>query len=189
MARDYDKSLASVLSPLRDFFPAPRSRRAAFTLAEAVISILIVAILAIAAGLFAIHAHSRADDTRSTLAQKADCSAFLDRLAADLRWATEISLVSPSYITLTCPDPQDPEDTITVKYIYDSFAHALNRRPSIFSPPTHTLTNVYSCQFEPDTVPDTTPYLAGFTLTLRLLSPGALPLQRYFECRNHPTVD
>jgi len=187
MTRDNNKSLASGPSPVRDFSRTPPASIRAFTLAEAVITILIVAILAVAASLFAVHAHSRTDNIRATLATAAHHNAFLDQLAADLRYATDVTFVSATIMAIDCPDLEDPKASINITYTHDPVKHRLERHVTMVSPPTDTLANVYGFSSATHTRIDQPACLKGLTLTLLIGSPESQTLYRYFECRNHPT--
>lgn len=101
--------------------PAP-TRRRAVTLLELVISIAIMAVLmgGIGSAMLLAGRAIPADDDRLVLTVNA--SLVLDRIAADLMYATKVDAVTATSVTITVPDRDDDAAEETISYTWGGTA-------------------------------------------------------------------
>ena len=96
----------------------------AFALAELMVAVAIISVLAIAVGSALNFVHLRRDQAKTTLSQIQQDDDLLWRMSEEFQWATHISLVSSNSIALVSPDSDGPGSTT---FSYSFFGDVLYR--------------------------------------------------------------
>ena len=168
--------------------PPPPAGRSGFALAELMVSVVLVAVISISVGLAVYRAQQRTGAAKTSLTQVQLRNDIVRTIAEELRWATQVSLLTDRSVTFSCPNIAAAGMPETITYTWDIFnRRVLRSRNGSF--PQAVADDIYLLRLDSDTLPGQPhPYLRGLTLTIQFGPDAANTVQRYVECFNTPTL-
>ena len=103
----------------RAIFRFTAKNHTAFSLAEMMISLVIISVIAISVSLALNRSHQRIRTTRTGFEQHQKGKSVLRDMADQIRWADEISTLDSNWLIFKMKDPDDGEVENTIKYHWD----------------------------------------------------------------------
>ena len=100
--------------------PAISIRFAGFTLAEVMVAVVLISILAMAVGLAMNHSYARTNESRNTISKLRSRNDCISDMAEDFRWATSVAAITATSISCLVPDIAGGTSTESVSYYWDS---------------------------------------------------------------------
>ena len=97
-----------------------KNSAAAFSLAEMMISLVIISVIAMTVGLALNRSHQRIRTTRIGFNQHQKGKSVLRDMADQIRWASEIITLDSDWLIFKAKDPDNEEVENTIKYHWDS---------------------------------------------------------------------
>ncbi|MBN1765055.1 MAG: prepilin-type N-terminal cleavage/methylation domain-containing protein [Sedimentisphaerales bacterium] len=91
-----------------------------FSLAEIMVALLLVSLLAITIGLSLHKSHERTTETKAALTRLEQTNTLFRILSDELRWATEIRELFANRITFTLPRQNEMEPVHTITFYWDA---------------------------------------------------------------------
>jgi len=121
-----------------------------FSLMELVLSLVLIAVLALAVGYSLSSSRQSTSRIKSALAQVQQKEDLAHRISEQLRWATQIQELYPNYIKFDIPPADGVGQLQTVSYFWDNFTFELyywNRTEMATSEVIHYGVPVFDIQY------------------------------------------
>ena len=159
-----------------------------FSLAELMVSIALIAVLAGALGVGMFRSHSRTDEIRTSLSQQQIKKDVLRGLAEDLRWATQIQQLDAQNISFITPDPLAGGASAVIAYAWDDIDYTLSRTFNSDNP-VIVAQDVQVFTLDSDTfVQGADTYVQALTVTIQIGPDSNDQLQQYIGLVNTPAL-
>lgn len=166
-----------------------RRCRKAFTLAEIMVTMVLIAIVASAAGVALNQGYFRTGKARATLIQLTKQSHVFQLLQNDLRWATQAHDISWDSISFTVPDITVVGDFELVTYHWNENNLQLSCQRNSGNPDV-IAQDINNISFTEDTFTENeTTYLRGITISIQFGSDENSTIERYIELINTPVFE
>jgi prepilin-type N-terminal cleavage/methylation domain-containing protein len=177
MARDFDTRALSFSGKHR-----------AFSLAELVISLFIISVLAVTIGLAMYHSQHRASQGRASLVQLRNQNYVLQIMETDLRFAGSITAVSGEQITAVVPGLGPGGLDATITYSWDDDTLELRRQNNTGSNEV-IAADISDFEIEADSfTKNSQTYLRGIYVNIQFGTDAANLLRRYIAIINTPVL-
>ena len=170
----------------KKFCKVPAGHKA-FALAELMISMVLIAVLATAISIALNQSHKRTGQTRRSFAELSRQKHCFQVIRDDLRLATNVAMVAPSGIMFDLPTGSG-DDIETIVYHWDLNGRQLYRGRNLDDNEA-IASNIYGFNLQADIFEqDSINYIRGITTTIQFGPDNSNTEQYYIEMINKPVL-